>query len=95
MCRALLDGATLSLGDQTTVYGVELPCECLEDASDEGPFMAGKRPLAGQSFSDFGLFCHFEGVIYLDTEVANSALKLGMAEQQLHRPKVLRSPINQ
>ena len=41
------------------------------------------------------LLSHLERVIYLDTQVANSALKLCVPEQQLHGSQVLCSPINQ
>ncbi len=44
---------------------------------------------------DLRLFCHFERVVDLDAKVSHRALKLGMTEQQLHRPEVLRAPIDQ
>jgi hypothetical protein len=45
----------------------------------ERPLMAGKRPLTGRDLSDFGLFGHFERVVYLDPEVTHCTFKFRMA----------------
>jgi hypothetical protein len=39
------------------------------------------QPPAGRVRSHFGLFCHLKGIVNLNSEVAHSAFKLGMAEQ--------------
>jgi len=41
------------------------------------------------------LFGDFQSVVYLNSEVSNRALELGVPEQQLHCPEVLRSPIDE
>ncbi len=63
--------------------------------------LAGKRPPKRCAFrqqvmgSDFRLLSHFQGVVNLDTQIPNRALKFGMAEQQLDGPEVLRSPVDE
>jgi hypothetical protein len=44
---------------------------------------------------DFCLLCYFERVVDLDSEITVRALKLGMPEQQLNGPQVLRAPVDQ
>ena len=43
----------------------------------------------------FSLFRHFQGVIDLDTQVANCALQLGMSEEQLNCPQIAGPPVDQ
>jgi hypothetical protein len=45
--------------------------------------------------SHVNLFGHLECIIDLDAEVSRGALDLGMAEQQLNRPQVAGSAIDQ
>ena len=45
--------------------------------------------------SDIDLLGNREGIIYLDAQVSDSALDLGMAEQELDRTQVSSSAINQ
>ena len=45
--------------------------------------------------SDVNLFGDSEGVIHLDTQVADSALDFAMAKQELNGPEVPRPPIDQ
>jgi hypothetical protein len=60
---------------------------------------AGERPSeqppTGLSRLHFGLLSHFKRVVDFDAEVSHRALELGMSEQQLHGPEVLRPPIDQ
>jgi hypothetical protein len=44
---------------------------------------------------DFWLLGYFERVIDLDSKITHRALKLGMPEQQLNGPQVLRAPVDQ
>ena len=55
-------------------------------ASDRSPAMTR---------SNLGLLRHLEGIVDLGSQVANRAFQLCAAEQQLHRPKVLRPPVDQ
>jgi len=59
--------------------------------------LAGQRllPPTGVAWLHFGLFRHFKGVVNLNAEIAHSAFQFCVAEQQLYRPQILRSPINQ
>ena len=41
------------------------------------------------------LFGHFEGVIYLNTEVSDRAFELRVPKQQLYRPKMPCPPVGQ
>src|SRR5438093_13780905 len=45
--------------------------------------------------SDFGLLSELQRIVDLDAEVAHCALKSSVAKQQLHRPQVLRAPVDQ
>ena len=45
--------------------------------------------------SDVNLFRYCQGVINFDAEVSDSALDLGMPEQELDSPQVARPPIDQ
>lgn len=45
--------------------------------------------------SDFCLLRDLQGVIHLDAQVSDGRLELRMAEQQLHRTKVSRPPVDQ
>ena len=56
--------------------------------------MAEERPSTTRT-SDLRLLRQFEGVVNLDAEVADRALQLGVPEQQLHRPEILRPPVDQ
>jgi hypothetical protein len=55
----------------------------------------GQRCLLCPNDSHINLFGHFECVIDLDAKVSRGALDLGMAEQQLNRPQVAGSAIDQ
>jgi len=61
--------------------------------------MAGDRtrrpPPVLKWFSDFGLLRHLQRIIDLDAEVSDRALQLGMTEQQVNRPEILGSPVDQ
>jgi hypothetical protein len=60
--------------------------------------VAGQRPLqlvADHVILHFSLLSHFEGVIYLNSEIANCTLQFGMPEQEVNRPKILGPSINQ
>ena len=56
----------------------------------EWRFLAGKRPLAGRV-----TVRPHEGIVDLNAWIANGAFQLRMSGQQLHRQKILRSPIDQ
>ena len=45
--------------------------------------------------SDLGLFRNLQCIIDLDTEVSHGAFQLGVAKQQLDRPQVLGSLVDQ
>jgi hypothetical protein len=45
--------------------------------------------------SDFRVLGDLEGVIDLDTEVSHGRLELGVPEEQLNGPQVLRAPVDQ
>ena len=69
----------------------------LSIAPESGP----TKPIAqanvqpGRRSLNFGLFRDLQRVIYLDSKVSDGALQLGMAEQDLHGPQVLRALIDQ
>jgi len=46
----------------------------------------GRSMSAPPLISDFNLFGYRQGIIDLDTEIANRALDFGVAEKQLDRP---------
>jgi hypothetical protein len=52
-----------------------------------------RRPAAASL--DLGLFRHFKGVINLNPQVPDCTFKFAVAEQQLYRPQILGSPIDQ
>jgi hypothetical protein len=45
--------------------------------------------------SNVSLFCYGEGVIDLDSKISRRTLNLGVAKQQLDRPKIARSSVDQ
>ena len=47
------------------------------------------------SISDVDLLGDGESIIDFDAEIPNSALNLGVPEQELNRPKVTSSPVDQ
>jgi hypothetical protein len=53
-----------------------------------------KRTTAGLPLN-FCLLGYFERVIDLDSKITHRAFKLGMPEQQLNGPQVLRAPVDQ
>ena len=53
-----------------------------------------KRTSAGLLLN-FSLLGYFERVIDLDSKITHRAFKLGMPEQQLNGPQVLRAPVDQ
>jgi hypothetical protein len=76
--------------------------ERLTVASRESPQVAhfqlewsGKARRLCPGTSDVDLLRDLNGVVDLDTEVADGALDFGMSEQQLDRPQVAGSPIDQ
>lgn len=58
-------------------------------------YLTGKRSLAGRGASNLGLLRHLKGIVDLDAKIANRAFQLRMPEQQLYRPKILRSAVDQ
>ncbi len=44
---------------------------------------------------NLGLLRNLQCIVNFDAEIPHRAFKLGMPEQQLHRPQVLGPPINQ
>ena len=60
--------------------------------------MAGQRPyeVADRTRAlDFGLLSHLQRIVDFDSEVANRTFQFRVPKQQLHRPQVLRPPIDQ
>lgn len=55
----------------------------------------GKGRAAAGYRLDFGLLGNLQGIIDLDAKVPNSAFQLGMAEQKLNGPQVLRAFVDQ
>jgi hypothetical protein len=47
------------------------------------------------SISDIDLFRYRQGIIYLDAEVSDGAFDFCVAKQELHRPQVAGSTIDQ
>jgi hypothetical protein len=47
------------------------------------------------SNSDVDLFCYCNGIIDLDAKISDGALNLGVPQQQLDRPQIACSPIDQ
>jgi len=45
--------------------------------------------------SDFDLFSNREGIVDIDSQVADRALDLGVAKQELNGSKITRPPIDQ
>ena len=44
---------------------------------------------------NLGLLCHLQGVIYLDTEIADRTFEFSMTQKQLDCPEILGAPIDQ
>jgi hypothetical protein len=59
------------------------------------PKLVGQSMSALPGNSDIDLFRYGQGVINLDAEVSGGAFDLGVAEQELHRPQVTSSPVDQ
>src|SRR6202522_307665 len=78
----------LATGERLVAGNSYHPCE--------GPVLAGRRPAlpTGAAPSHVSLLRHFKRVIHFNSEVPHGALKLGMAEQQLHGPQVLSPPVS-
>lgn len=55
----------------------------------------GKKLTFIRTRSNIDLLRHFQRIIDFYTQVANSAVKICVAEQQLNRPQVLGAPIDQ
>ena len=58
---------------------------------------AGKRPSSdGRTCPLYlGLFCQFQRIIDLYSQISYGAFKLRVAKQELHGPKVFRPPVHQ
>lgn len=50
-------------------------------------------PKAGEAALGLGLLRHLQGILHLDPEVSDRALELGMPEQDLDGPQVLRASV--
>jgi hypothetical protein len=49
---------------------------------------------AAECWLDFSLLRNLQSIIHLDAEVSDRAFQLGMAEQQLNGPQVLRALVD-
>ena len=65
----------------------------------EFSLMAGQRPFPTGAVlrlkSAFRLLRHLQGIVYLDAQVADGALQLGMAQEQLHGAQILGPAVDQ
>lgn len=64
-------------------------------AGNRASAVGRKRPLACRDASNLGLLCHLKRIDDFDVKVANCAFQLCMPEQQLYRPKILHSAVDQ
>jgi hypothetical protein len=59
---------------------------------------ASDRPgwsLAVRMVSDFGLLCHLQGIVNLNSQISEGALELCMPQQQLYDSEILRPRVDQ
>jgi hypothetical protein len=79
-------GETALIGMPNVRFRAQDPIVRYWPANDRSPAIASLN---------FGLFRHLKSIVDLNAEIANRTFQLGMSEQQLYRPKVLRSPVDQ
>ena len=55
----------------------------------------GRRPTRPASELYLSLLCHFQSVVYLNAEVPDRALELGVSKKELDCPQILGAPVDQ
>lgn len=87
-------GGEVAYRNQATPNGSFLSIQPLAVAKVDGRNWPASERWPARGLSHFGLLRHLKRVVNFDAEVANRALQLRVAQQQLHCAKVLGSAID-